>query len=362
MQGYTFSHNAFTLLHNDRETRKKVHETAKKERLQEHNSFINRDTKFVSQFLISGKDLNVEKISPRILLVESDSEKDRIFRWWNLVWWSLPYEKAYGRQMRYIIWDEYHNAPIGLIGLQSPILSWNVRDKYLGVKSADRDYWINQSMSAQRLGALPPYNYILGGKLVASLMTADKIRQDFTKKYRGVTTLIEKRTLPARLLFITTTGAYGKSSVYTRLKFGDDQIASFIGYSQGNGSFHIPNLLYEELIKYLKVNKYDARRSFGSGPSRKLKLIDTALQSLGIMNGSLHGVKRAVYLFPFVNNLKDVVQKNARPKWTKRTVDDLTDYWKSRWALPRIENRTEYKQFDKENFIEMTLASINKNT
>jgi len=84
----------------------------------------------VEKYIINGSSLDVSKIAPELIEVESGSNEENFFRWWNIVWWSLPYEHAYGRQMRFIIWDKYHNAPIGLIGLQSPILSWKARDNF----------------------------------------------------------------------------------------------------------------------------------------------------------------------------------------------------------------------------------------
>ncbi len=357
-QGYKFNKNSFSLNLTDHESKRKVHSLAKNERLMANADFIKRNIPLITKYLINGKDISITKISPKILLVKPKTDLETIFKWWNLVWWSLPYERAYGRQMRYIIWDKYHNAPIGLIGLQSPILSWSIRDKYLGISAETRDYWINQSLSAQRIGALPPYNYLLGGKLVASLMTTNNIRNNFAKKYKNSITILKKRKLPARLLFITTTGAYGKSSIYTRLKFGEDKIAKFIGYSNGYGSFHIPNILYEDLVKYLQSKNHDARRGYGSGPSRKLKLIDDALQSLGIMNGTLHGVKRAVYLFPLASNLSEVISKNRRPKWNIRSVENIVEHWKTRWALPRVIKNKTYLSFKKEEFINQTLNQI----
>jgi len=83
-------------------------------------------------------------------------------------------------------------------------------------------------------------------------MTSDIIRKKFQKKYKDKKTLLLKRKLPSNLLFITTTGAYGKSSVYNRLKFQTEKVSEFIGYTQGSGTFHIPNALYEDLVLYLK--------------------------------------------------------------------------------------------------------------
>jgi len=359
-QGYNVGRNTFCLNDCDRETKRNVHSLAKMERIDKRKDFIKRKAAFIKSTILNGADLDVGRIKPRLIEVEADSEWETIFRWWNLVWWSLPYERAYGRQIRYVVWDQYHKAPIGLIGLQSPILSWSVRDDYVGIVKEGRDYWVNQSLSAQRLGALPPYNYVLGGKLVAYLMTSNIVRKRFKDKYSGVKTLMQERELPSNLLFVTTTGAYGKSSVYTRLKYEEEDVAKFIGYSHGSGSFHIPNALFDKLVKLLEQEEYDVRRGYGSGPSRKLRLITQSLRLLGFENGSSHGVQRAVYLFSFVKNLAEVIQNDARPKWYRRSIKELTQYWKDRWALPRIEKDQTYKTFIGEKFVEEALLNLNQ--
>lgn len=357
-QGYKINGDGFVLRNESREVKRDAHVLAKAERMNQSENFITKNIDLIRKYMIDGKDLDINKIDPQIIEVKEGTKYETIFRWWNLVWWSLPYERAYGRQMRLVVWDKYHNAPIGLIGLQSPILSWSVRDQFLGIGIKDRDYWVNQSMSAQRLGALPPYNYVLGGKLVASLMTTSAVRKKFEKKYSGQKTILKKRKIPSRLLFLTTTGAYGKSSVYSRLKFNDEFISKFIGYTKGTGSFHIPNNLYEDFVKYLEKRDYDVRRGYGSGPSRKMRLIDQAMECLGISNGTSHGIQRAIYIFPLAKNLQDVIQKNKRPIWIYRKIDEITTYWRDRWSIPRIKNRKEYLDFSADRFIEDTKQEV----
>lgn len=359
-QGYVVGEKGFTLKDDSQETKRDVHSLAKAERLSKNEKFILSNIEFIKKNLIDGKKLDLNKIDPRIIEVKEGSKYEKIFRWWNLVWWSLPYEQAYGRQMRFVVWDRYHKAPIGLIGLQSPILSWSVRDKRLGISAKDRDYWVNQSMSAQRLGALPPYNYILGGKLVALLMTSDVVRKKFEIKYKNKLTVMQNRKLPSRLLFITTTGAFGKSSVYNRLKFNNEVVSEFVDYTKGNGSFHIPNSLFEDFVKYLESRNYDVRRGYGGGPSKKLRLIDQAMECLGIHNGNEHGVKRALYLFPLVKNLENVIANNENPLWYERTTEKLTTYWKLRWALPRKYTRQLYLDFYKKKFIKETIEELSR--
>lgn len=357
-QGYIVSAQGFVLRDTTLEAKRDVHVFAKMQKVNQNEEFILKNVDLIKKHLVDGKDLEIEKIDPQIIEIKVGSKYEKIFRWWNLVWWSLPYERAYGRQMRLVVWDRYHNAPIGLIGLQSPILSWSVRDEYLGIDAKGRDFWVNQSMSAQRLGALPPYNYILGGKLVASLMTSSVLAKKIEDKYAGKITILKNRNLPSKPLFITTTGAYGKSSVYNRLKFYDQPIAKFIGYTKGSGSFHIPDSLYEDFIKYLGKKDYDVRRGYGSGPSKKVRIINEAMDYLGFSHGSTHGVKRAVYLFPLVKNLQDVIQKNKKPIRITRKIVELTDCWRQRWALPRTNTHKEYLDFSGNHFMQKTLTEI----
>ncbi|NUM25685.1 MAG: DUF4338 domain-containing protein [Candidatus Buchananbacteria bacterium] len=357
-QGYRVKNSVLQLRKDDRESKRQAHLLAKAERIIAQENFILKNISLIEKSLINGCDLDVSKIKPKLILVEPRSEWEKIFRWWSLVWWSLPNERSYGRQMRFIVWDSYHKAPIGLIGLQSPILSWSVRDSFLKIKPEKRDYWVNQSLSAQRLGALPPYNDVLGGKLVASLLTSNVVRNEFERKYRNAKTVMKNRKIPPRLLFITTTGAYGKSSIYSRLKFGGREIVKFIGYSHGVGSFHIPNYLYDNLIKYLASKDIDTSRGYGSGPSRKLRLIDQSMSLLGFKHGTKHDIKRGVYIFELTTNLEAVISKGEKPKWVHRSVKALSKYWMDRWGIPRSQRDNTYLNFNKDKFITQTIKEL----
>jgi hypothetical protein len=358
LQGYKVKPNGFFLKNDERDTKRQAHYIAKAERMLDNESLVIDQSDFVKQFMVDGKELDVTKIDPVLVEVKPGTKWETLFRWWNLVWWSLPYEKSYGRQMRFVLWDKYHKAPMGLIGLQSPILSWSVRDNYLGIGPTDRDFWVNQSLNAQRLGALPPYNNLLGGKLVAAMMSSDYVRRKFKEKYSNIKTLMKDRSIPADLLFITTTGAYGKSCVYSRFKMNGIEMAKFLGYTNGTGSFHIPNFLYEDLILYLKKLDYDVQRGYGNGPSRKVRLIDQALTLLGFKNGINHSIKRSVYLFPFAKNINAVINKGEKPQWNKRSQKQVADFWKQRWAIPRAEKDKRYQEFSKEKFIEQTFLEL----
>ena len=189
-------------------------------------------------------------------------------------------------------------------------------------------------------------------------MTTDVVRKRFAMKYEGKKTVLQGRHIPARLLFFTTTGAYGKSSVYNKIKIDGEAISQFIGYTQGSGSFHIPNDLFEDFVRYLQKRHYDVKRGYGAGPSKKMRLINDTMDLLGISNGSEHGIRRAVYLFPMVKNLEDVIQNYEEPKWHRRSVKRISDYWKEHWAKPRANTRKEYLDFFAKKFVTATLAEL----
>lgn len=335
-------------------TYRRVQKKARLEQISNHRKFLKANIDKMKKLCKDGKDIVPEKISLELRNVKSGSLEEVLFRWWDFIWWSIPYQRAYGRQMRFLLWDKTHSAPFGLIGLQSPVLRMGVRDISLGIPNDELDTWVNRSMSARRIGALPPYNELLGGKMVALSLLSNEIRKAYKEKYKDYVSIIKGRKLKSDLLFITTTSAFGKSSLYNRLKYDGKVAAEPLGYTQGAGSFHIPEWLYEEIIEFLDVNGVNIARCYGHGPSRKLKLISHGFKHLGLPKFEFHGIKREFYLFPFVNNLREVIQKGKRPEWVDYQFNELADYWKRRWAIPRSERVYEWKNFKSKRFFKKT--------
>ena len=69
------------------------------------------------------------------------------------------------------------------------------------------------------LGVVPPYSFLLGGKLVALLATSNEVRTIFERKYAGRNALISHTQHNGTLALLTTTSALGRSSIYNRLTF-----------------------------------------------------------------------------------------------------------------------------------------------
>ena len=116
---------------NNKYTYRLLQKQARLEKIAQHQNFLATHIEKASNYLRNGKDINPNGIELTLREVKSDSLEEKLFRWWNFIWWSMPYERSYGRQMRFILWDTTHDAPFGLIGLHSPPLRMAVRDDTL---------------------------------------------------------------------------------------------------------------------------------------------------------------------------------------------------------------------------------------
>ena len=115
-QGYIIQNNMFCLSSINRKKIRKIHKFPRAERISKNINFIGDFTNKAKEFMRDNVEIDIKKIKPKLIQIIADTQYADLFKWWNLVWWSLPYEKSYGRQMRFLVWDEYHDAPIGLIG------------------------------------------------------------------------------------------------------------------------------------------------------------------------------------------------------------------------------------------------------
>jgi len=324
----------FIVLPEDKESYRKAQKAAKRQQILQYADFIRQNLRLVERLyrahLPQFDPHNIQLELRKVEGMATKSFDSMLYKWWSLIWWSMPYQPMLGRQLRYILWDKGNGLPFGIIGLCSPILRFAPRDKYLNISVEDRPYWVNKSLNIHRLGALPPYNQLIGGKMVALAVFAPQVRQDYWQHYKD------------HLLFLTTLSAFGRSSIYNRLKLPDGSPAAIsLGYTRGTGTFHIPDDLYELLLEYLKYK--EGRLVYGrgmqAGPSRKLRNINRALTFLGIKNGVKHNIRREVFLFPLAKNLKEIIQKGQAAHFIDYSLSDLQEYWWQRWGLPRLKRK-----------------------
>lgn len=295
---------------------RELHSQQRREILKNQTHFIEKNIPKLQKYFASGFDLNVAEIRPRIEKINSDTWQSDLFRLASLTW-SVPVSSGFGRRLRYLVWDEFNGKLIGIFAIGDPVFNLSVRDNYINWTGADRAERLVNIMDAYVLGAVPPYNLLLGGKLVSCLMRSQELYKEFATTYGKSQGIISNKFKQARLLAITTSSSMGRSSVYNRLKLSGVQYFKSIGYSGGWGHFHVPEDLFSELRVYLREieHPYADRHEYGDGPNWRIRAIRAAMSGLGFKGDVLkHGIKREVFIsFLAENSLKILETGKGKP-------------------------------------------------
>lgn len=287
-----------------------------------------------NSYFRNGSLVTPSRIRPRLMLVEARTVWEDLFKICR-AYWSMPYSKGYGRRLRFVVFDEEHEAVIGIIGLQSPPADLACRDKLFSYPKGRKLEYVNCMLDAYTIGAVPPYTHLLGGKLVASLVASADVRKAYWRAYANKRTLLDGKLLSQPLLAVTTASAFGRSSIYNRLKVGSRLIAEPIGWTKGFGTIHLESV-YPLIEEWLDQKGLLVPAGFGNGPKVRWQNITTALHRLGLpAKCAEHGLKREVFLFRHVKNLEMVCSGAELPDPIQCEVEDLVAHWVERWAIPR---------------------------
>jgi hypothetical protein len=340
----------------DKEAYRSIHAHQRAAKLADHKNWISEKSAKLIQYFASGTDIDVQRIRPRLEPAPGHTWQADLFRLAGL-YWRIPISEGYGRRLRFLVWDDNNEKLIGLLALGDAVFNLRVRDELIGWDHTRRADALVHMMDAYVLGALPPYNALLGGKLIASLARTSDVVEAFDAKYHDTVGVISKKRKKARLVAITTSSALGRSSIYNRLKLDDHLIFEPIGYTSGWGHFHISNALFEELRGYLKEvgDPYANGFKFGSGPNWRIRVIRRAFDLLG-MNPNLirHGFAREVFFCPVASNAIAFLRGDHQRVRYKGlpSVESASQAALARWVIPRAARVPDYLDWSSEQFLD----------
>jgi Druantia protein DruA len=331
---------------------RRIHTASRDERLKLEQPFVREWFPRVSKYFASGADVEPTLVDPVPVLVEDD-EMSALFRL-ACLWWSIPVSRGFGRRFRVLVFDRANDKLLGLLGLTDPVFNLNARDSWVGWGVRGREKRLAHVMDAYVLGAVPPYNQLLGAKLVALMSTSDFIRAIFRKRYRNGRSVILERDFDGRLAMVTVTSALGRSSIYNRLTLDGVNVFQPVGFTEGYGHFHLANGTYERLRDYLTSlgEEEVTRYKFGDGPNYRIRVVRTALERLGLPPGLLrHGIRRETYVAPLAQNSAAFLRgEKQRLRWYERPLNDVIAHWRERWLIPRALRDCSYRTFEKERW------------
>ena len=336
-----------------------LHSVQRRDVLNQRRSFVETQGPALIRHFATGREVNPTAIDPEIVEVKSDSLDSRLFRFACLLW-SVPVSQGFGRRLRFLVRDRQNGQLIGVFALGDPVFNLSARDNWIGWTHQDRCERLVHVMDAYVVGAVPPYSRLIGGKLVAALMTSQEVKRAYERKYLGSESVIRKKKHRARLALLTTTSALGRSSIYNRLSLPNGPRFLRIGTTKGFGHFHLSGEIFEALRGHLEAtgHPYASGHRFGMGPNWKLRVTRAALEAIGIDGNSIlkHGVEREVYAIPLAANWQNILlgmDKNVRS--LASPASEIADFCLNRWMIPRASRDSLYKGFDPESIMQSLL-------
>ena len=351
-QGFIVEKGSITLPDNiDKKIVRSLHQSAVKAKRENAAKELKIKEAQLLQSIALDEEIVPERVNPYLQEVKRNSYDELLFRY-ACLHWSIPVSSGYGRRLRYLVYDNYNGKLIGLFGLGDPVFSMKPRDKWVGWDAEDRRKRLKYVMDAFVLGAVPPYSYLLGGKLIAMLTTCNEVQEAFRKKYLDSKSIINGTCHDGRLAMLTTTSALGRSSIYNRLKYKDRLIFQSVGFTSGSGDFHFANGIYKDLVEFANQHCQPSAKNklWGTGFRNRREVIRKVLAELGLSSKlAFHQVRREIFVAPLANNTSAFLRGDERELLShNQSAEDMFNWYRERWLLPRAERNHKYREFNPE--------------
>ncbi len=337
----------------EKEVARRLHAPAVNDARRAARATLSRHEDTLLSHIADGHEVVPEQIRPRLVLVESRAQAE-LFRYATLHW-SIPVSSGYGRRLRYLIEDAQNGKLIGVIGLGDPVFGLRDRDAWIGWTRERRTRYLRYVMDAFVLGAVPPYTFLLGGKLVAALATSREIQSAFWRRYGRSRSLISDTVQSHRLALLTTTSAYGRSSIYNRVQLGGRRLWVRVGETSGHGEFLISDRLYRRLLTFVSARAQPTARSKrfgrqGEGWRNRREVLRKAIGLLGLPYSlHVHGIHRGIYVAPLGTTSREWLAGSVRhARIASEPASEIAAAAVARWVVPRGQRDESWRSWSRE--------------
>ena len=269
---------------------------------------------------------------------------------------SMEFTANPGRNVKFYVKDKSSGKVLGLICLGSDVTSLGVRDSLIGWTKENKfkDGKLNHTAIGTTICCVQPLGYnMLGGKLVAQMVTS-KVVRDTWKKLYGQT-----------LVGISTTALYGIHSMYN----GIPQWKT-LGETKGKISLKPDDSFYDTWHQWLKDNRTeDYKRVTTSKTGQpvtgiKQKIIQLIYKELDIKRAKYeHGFKRGCYFANVYQNGKEFLRSEINEdqlvirNMFDRDIEYIDSWWK-RKAVNRYTKLLEQNRIKPEKLFYSGMINI----
>ena len=269
---------------------------------------------------------------------------------------SMEFTANPGRNVKFYVRDKSTNKVLGMICLGSDVTSLGVRDELIGWNKENKfkEGKLNHTAIGTTICCVQPLGFnMLGGKLVAQMVTS-KVVRDTWKKLYGQT-----------LVGISTTALYGIHSMYN----GIPQWKT-LGETKGKISLKPDDSFYDTWHQWLKDNKSeDYKRVTTSKTGQpvtgiKQKIIQLIYKELDIKRAKYeHGFKRGCYFANIYQNGKEFLRSEINEDQLEirnmfdRDIEYIDSWWK-RKAVNRYTKLLEQNRIKPEKLFYSGMINI----
>ncbi len=330
----------------------------------------------------------INDLRPKIVICEEGTEMYDTWNYLRKLCSSFELSTGIGRLIKILVFDETTNKVIGISSLASDVIAIAVRDEWIGWTKENKFEGgkLKNTAIGSTIVSTQPFGYnFLGGKLIASLLVTQDVRESWERKFGD------------KLVGLTTTSLYGGHSMYQRIPFwkelgktagrillkpDDDHYEKWNHWLQDTHPEEYQRAVFgkagtvvnlgdewewsykgetmetaptrEELVNKLSDRKFvvqkdgvvlDLRGTLELPPSGpKQNVLNRVYRHLGMkMSDYFHGFKRGVYFAPIYENTREFLRGEIteedlvlNPKLAN-DVDDVLDWWRKK-AIRRYEN------------------------
>ena len=269
---------------------------------------------------------------------------------------SMEFTANPGRNVKFYVKDKVSGKVLGMICLGSDVTSLGVRDTLIGWNKENKfkEGKLNHTAIGTTICCVQPLGYnMLGGKLVAQMVTS-KVVRDTWKKLYGQT-----------LVGISTTALYGIHSMYN----GIPQWKT-LGETKGKISLKPDDSFYDTWHQWLKEHKTeDYKRVTTSKTGQpvtgiKQKIIQMIYKELDIKRAKYeHGFKRGCYFANIYQNGKEFLRSEINEdqlvirNMFDRDIEYIDSWWK-RKAVNRYTKLLEQNKIKPEKLFYSGMINI----
>ena len=330
----------------------------------------------------------IDNLKPQIVICKDGTTDYDDWKYLRMLISSFEFSIGIGRLIKILILDENTGKVLGVSSIASDVISVGVRDNWIGWAKEDKfeKGKLNQTCIGSTIVPTQPFGYnFLGGKLIASLLCTNDVRDAWENKF------------DQKLVGMTTTSLYGGHSMYQRIPFwkelgrttgrillkpDDDHFEKWSKWLKENhlqeyehascgkaGTVSKQNDKWvwtfqdtirehadtrDELVEELAKQRFsvhdtnvvhDLRSKLVHPPSGpKQNVLNRIYSHLGMKSSEyVHGFKRGVYFAPFYENTREYLRSEIEEdelvgsKKLENDVDDVMGWWKPK-AIRRYTN------------------------